>query len=163
MKYYLLFTCLLVASCNTKQSDEKAAGQDSTYAATAEGDTAAAKNTSHFFWFSEYQQKGLVMVKTRPLPEDSLMAPNIIHLLNDLYPEIQVQLDKVSNDTIFVSIPNSTYLTQQTGSSGPESYIAELTYNLTEIKDVHYVTLQFKKGDHAEPGTFSRANFKQAQ
>jgi len=70
---------------------------------------------------------------------------------------------KISNDTIFVSIPNSTYLTQQTGSSGPEGYIAELTYNLTETKNVNYVALQFKKGDHAEAGTFSRSSFKQAQ
>jgi hypothetical protein len=162
MKYFLLFACLLaVASCNTKQSNEKAAPD--AMPATAEADTATTKNEAHFFWFSEYEPKGLIMIKTRQLPEDSVSNENIIKLMNEMYPEIKVQLDKVSNDTVFVSIPNSTYLTQQTGSSGPESYIAELTYNLTETKNVNYVSLQFKKGDHAQPGTFSRANFKQAQ
>jgi hypothetical protein len=83
--------------------------------------------------------------------------------MNDQYPEIQVRFDRLSNDTIFVNIPNSTYLTQQTGSSGPEGYFAELTYNLTELKDISYVSVKFKKGDHAEPGIFSRTDFVKAK
>ncbi len=160
MKNYSLL-CLLIfviASCNTKKSEEKTADTDS-IAATAEGDTAAVKKESHYFWSSEFDSKEMVMTRVRSLPDDSLTAANIIQLQNDLYPEIQVRLDRLSNDTIFVNIPNSNYLTQQAGSSGPEGYFAELTYNLTELKDINYVDIRFKKGDHAEPGTFSRTDF----
>jgi len=149
---------MTIVSCNTKLPEEKVANKDSAIN-TAEGDTSAVKKDSHYFWSSEFDNKGLLMTKARPLPDDSLTVANIIQLQNDLYPEIQVRFDRLSNDTIFVDIPNSTYLTQQTGSSGPEGYFAELTYNLTELKNINYVNIRFKKGDHAEPGTFSRTDF----
>jgi hypothetical protein len=160
MKNYSLLIALIMAvvSCNTKQQEEKVVTKDSAIA-TAEADTAAVKKDNHYFWSSEFDNKGLLMIKVRPLPEDSLTAASIIQLQNDLYPEIQVRFDRMSNDTIFVTIPNSTYLTQQTGSSGPEGYFAELTYNLTELKNITYVDIRFKRGDHAQPGTFSRTDF----
>ena len=127
--------------------------------ATTNSDTAKIKKDSHYFWSSEFDSKELLMTRVRPLPDDSLTAANILQLMNDLYPEIIVKFDKLSNDTLFVNIPNSSYLTQQTGSSGPEVYFAELTYNLTELKNINYVNIKFKKGDHASPGTFTRTDF----
>lgn len=156
---YLLtgLLCLMI-SCNTKESKEKTADKDAVIT-TAEGDTAAVIKDSHYFWASDFDKKGMVMTKVRPLPDDSLTTTAIIQLMNDQYPEIQVKFDKVSNDTVFVNIPDSKYLTQQTGSSGPEIYFAELTYNLTEIKNLNYVAVKFKKGDHASPGIFTRTDF----
>ena len=156
--YYLLFVLIAVLiSCNTKESEKKANPTDST--ATADSDTAAVKKDSHYFWSSNFDNKGLVMVRTRPLPDDSLTTTNIIQLMNDIYPEIKVEFNRISNDTIFINIPNSTYLTEQAGSSGPEVYFAELTYNLTELKNINYVDIKFKKGNHASPGTFTRIYF----
>jgi hypothetical protein len=145
-------------SCNTKESKEKTVDKDAVIN-SAEGDTAAVKKDSHYFWASDFDKKGMVMTKVRPLPDDSLTTTAIIQLMNDQYPEIQVKFDKISNDTVFVNIPDSKYLTQETGSSGPEIYFAELTYNLTEIKNLNYVAVKFKKGDHASPGIFTRTDF----
>lgn len=157
--YYLLAGFLLfLISCNTKESKEKTADKDSVIS-TAEADTAALKKDSHYFWASDFDKKSMVMTKVRPLPDDSLSTTVIIQLMNDQYPEIQVKFDRISSDTVFVNIPDSKYLTQQTGSSGPEMYFAELTYNLTEIKNLNYVAIKFKKGDHASPGIFSRTDF----
>ena len=158
--YYLLIVLIGVfISCNTNNTkeSEKANHTDST--ATVDSDTAAVKKDSHYFWSSNFDNKGLIMVRTRPLPDDSLTTTNIIQMMNEIYPEIKVEFNKTSNDTIFINIPNSTYLTQQAGSSGPEVYFAELTYNLTELKNINYVNIKFKKGDHASPGTFTRTYF----
>lgn len=160
--YWLIVLVYVIASCNTKKTDQKAAYKDS-IAATADGDTAAMKKDSHYFWFAEFDSKGFLMKKMRPVPDDSLTTANIIQLMNEMYPEIIVKFEVLSNDTIFVNIPNSRYLTQQTGSSGPEVYFAELTYNLTEIKNINYVDINFKKGDHASSGTFARTDFVKVQ
>lgn len=158
-KYYLLIAMVsMIVCCNTKKSEEKRVKTDST-TVTAEADTAAIKKENHYFWSSDFDAKGLLMTKMWPLPDDSLTTTNIIQLMNGLYPEIQVRFNRQSNDTIFINIPNSNYLTTETGSSGPEVYFAELTYNLTEIKNIQYVNIQFKKGDHASPGTFTRTDF----
>jgi len=82
-------------------------------------------------------------------------------MLNDTYPEIILHFTKTSNDTLFVKISNSTFLTQQMGSSGPEVYLADVTYNLTEISGINYVAIIFKAGDHASPGVYSRTDFVQ--
>jgi hypothetical protein len=157
--YYLLIVLIsAIVSCNTKKTEKKSDNKDST-AASANADTASIKKDSHYFWSSEFDSKGLLMTRVRPLPDDSLTAANILQLMNELYPEIIVKFDKLSNDTLFVNIRNSNYLTQQTGSSGPEVYFAELTYNLTELKNINYVNIKFKKGDHASPGTFTRTDF----
>ena len=148
----------IITCCNIKKSEEKRVKTDST-TVTAEADTAAIKKENHYFWSSDFDAKGLLMTKMWPLPDDSLTTTNIIQLMNGLYPEIQVRFNRQSNDTIFINIPNSNYLTTETGSSGPEVYFAELTYNLTEIKNIQYVNIQFKKGDHASPGTFTRTDF----
>ena len=80
-------------------------------------------------------------------------------MLNSQYPEVVLRLIKISGDTVFVKIPKSDYLARQMGTSGSEAYLAEATYNLTEIKDIDFVDFKFKEGDHAQPGTFSRTDF----
>lgn len=90
----------------------------------------------------------------------SLTAVQMIQALNESYPDIQLQMDHLSGDTAYLAIPESTYLTQQTGSTGAFNYLATVVYNVTELKGVKYVHLNFKGGDHAVPGTYSRDNFK---
>jgi len=157
--YFLISLLILIASCNTKKTENKTSKIDSTIA-TAESDTAAVKESGHYLWASDFYKKKFIMTKMRPLPQDSLTAVRIIEIMNTEYPEIQIQFDKKSNDTLFLKIPNSTYLTQQTGSSGPEIYFAKLTYNFTELNNVKYVDVRFKKGDHAASSTYSRTDFQ---
>ena len=102
------------------------------------------------------------LVKTPVLaPEiDSLYPATIITYLNNNNPNIKLEYNRISGDTLFLKIPDATFLTQQMGSSGPEVYLAEVVYNCTELPGIKYITLDFEEGDHAEPGTFKREDFK---
>jgi hypothetical protein len=84
-------------------------------------------------------------------------------VFNEMYPDIPITVNKISHDSIFIKIGNSKYLTQQMGSSGPEAYFAELTYNLTEVPGINYVDFNFKEGQHAAPATYSRTDFVQVK
>ncbi|MGG9964167.1 hypothetical protein [Ferruginibacter sp. SUN106] len=158
---YLLITALAILfSCNTKKTEEATVHHD-TIAPANHTDTAAIIKDSHYFWEAELSATGpgLDMIKTRPIPADSLTAPAIIAWLNKETPEIQLTYKKISGDTIFIKIPNSTYLTQQMGTSGADAYMAALIYNLTEVAGINYVDVRFREGDHAAPGTYARTDF----
>ena len=115
---------------------------------------------SHYIWGTDFQgRKGWVPVKLRPLTGDSLAIQPMVAMLNEQYPDIRLSYIKTAGDTAFLKIADSKYLTQQMGTDGGDSYLGMVTYNLTEIKDVNYVSFSFKKGDHAEPGVYSRTDF----
>jgi len=159
---FLIVIIAIIVSCNTKKPDKIAPHIDTTIITHI--DTANITTDTHYFWNSEWDTKhGLVMKKTSPLSEDSLSPANLIQKLNNLYPEIRLRFIKISNDSIFVAINKSKYLTHQMGSSGAEAYLAEVTYNLTELKDINFVDMRFIEGDHASPGTYTRTDFVQVR
>lgn len=90
---------------------------------------------------------------------DTLTAESMIGYLNSRNPNIQLQFLKLSGDTLYVSIPEATYLTQQMGSTGPSLFFAETVYNLTEIPGIRFVSFDFEEGDHASPDVLSRDRF----
>ena len=156
--------CLLIAmtalfiSCRSKRID----GVQNTDSVSVfvPVDSNLINKDSHYYWEAELAPgSGLIMKKTRPIPPDSLTTAGIIEMLNGWYPEIPVRFSGISNDSITVRILKSTYLTEQMGSSGAKAYLAELTYNLTELKGINYVNIRFKAGDHASPDTYTRTDF----
>jgi hypothetical protein len=121
---------------------------------------SSAINDSHYFWSTRVDQKnGLVIERSLPLDEASVSLMGMIDTMNIIYPEIAVKFVKSSGDTAFLKIPKSIYLTTHIGSTGAEGYMAELVYNVTEVKGINYVQVNFKPGNHAEPGTYSRTDF----
>ena len=103
------------------------------------------------------------MKKERPAGLDSLAAEPVIAFLNQVNPKVQLQYNRLSGDTVFVSIPDANYLTQQMGSSGPRYYFASVVYNLTEVPGIRFVSFDFEEGDHASPGVFRREQFQEKQ
>ena len=156
---FLVLAITFIVSCKTKQSEKQVSNID-TANFTTKTDTSNIKSDSHFFWTSELdQEKGLVMKRTTPISIDLLTVAYMINMLNELYPEVKLIFIKRSNDSIFIKIPDNTYLTRQMGTSGAEAYLSEVIYNLTEINGINFVQVRFKKGDHATPGTYSRTDF----
>ena len=152
----------VIISCNTSQPERTVKKTDST-GVVLNSDTGTITTDTHYFWSAEWDgKKGMLMKRTTPINADSLTTTNIINKLNELYPEIQLHFIRVSNDSIFVNINKSKYLTQQIGSSGAEAYLAEVTYNLTELEGINFVDIKFKEGDHATPGTYTRLGFVHA-
>lgn len=86
-------------------------------------------------------------------------AVQLVNILNETYPDIQLQLDKSSHDTLYISIPNSNYLTQQAGSTGAYNYLATAVFNLSEVPGIRFIHFSFKGGEHASPGTYQKRDF----
>jgi hypothetical protein len=155
----LTLLLLILVSCNSKKEEEKPVIVDSV-STVLKADTTIVNTDAHYFWVSDLEQgKGLVMKRDSPVSADSLTPALMIGRLNSLYPEIPLEYLKTSTDSIFVKIGKSNYLTQKMGTSGAEAYLAEVTYNLTELKNINFVNIRFKEGDHATPGTYSRVDF----
>jgi len=161
----IFFSCIGLSACNQKRLEEKTPDADSIHFITAKPDSSNIKTDAHYFWEAGFDDKTNkpLMKKVRPLSADSLTQDKLMEQINQIYPEIKLAFIKISNDTIFVKISNSNFLTQQMGSTGGNMYMSEVTYNLTELDNVNYVHFNFKAGDHAYPGTYSRTDFVNLQ
>jgi len=142
------FIILLLGACNNK-ADEPGTDDDT------------LNTQESFLWQSSLNDSTGKIDMIKVPGSDTLSLQSVIDFLNKDNPNIRLELVKVSNDSIYLKIPNATYLTQQMGSTGPTLYLSEVIYNLTEISGIKYVTLDFEEGDHASPGTFNRESFKE--
>jgi hypothetical protein len=113
-------------------------------------------DTIKYIWIYDYADE--IPVRLTDVNPDTLTPEKLIYLINKFrgQDKIILKLVKVSRDTIYVAIKESTYLTQSMGTSGADDYVSTTVYTLTELKDIEYVNLNFTEGDHARPGTYSR-------
>ena len=160
MKKLILFITVLLtlAACN---SDTKDTGSENDSQAIAPKTTQPAQlfDVPWAAVLDSTSQK-ISMVKTEEVKDEDLNLANVTESLNRKYPEIVLSNPSQKNDTVFVKIKDADYLTQGSGTMGAEIYLAESTYSFTQIPGVGYVNYDFKVGDHASPGTFTRANFE---
>lgn len=150
MKKLLVFIAVIsiVYACGNNSSDQP----------VAEDDTI---NTVFSWEASLNDSTGrLEMIRTEGSIPDSLNPQAVITFLNKKYPNVQTRFIKSSGDTVYVKIPEATYLTQQMGSSGPTMFFAEAVYNISEIPGIRFINFDFEEGDHAQPGTYTRDDFK---
>lgn len=154
----LLPLLLLLAACNSNKKDKTADQVPSIQ--TPKPDSANVVKDAHYFWAADLPARGpMAMKKVEPVSADNLNVTYMLSRLNQIYPEIRLEMDRSSGDTVFLKIRNAKYFTQQMGSTGAEAYMAEVTYNMTEVPNIDYVHFSFKEGDHAAPGTYSRTDF----
>jgi hypothetical protein len=76
-----------------------------------------------------------------------------------LYPP-KLKLNKISRDTVYLTVINDWTLTQSMGTTGAEDYIVKSGVKLLEIDGINYADFNFSMGDHAYPGTFSKAGYQ---
>lgn len=100
------------------------------------------------------------LMKPQTIILDTLSSSTLVQMINDNFPDIKLELVKVSHDTLYVKIPESLKLTDQIGDTGAENYLASVTFTLTETKNIKFINFNFIGGEHAMPGVFSRENFK---
>ncbi len=146
------------AACNNEAAPEDAV--DTTGALEI-----AVSPEEKLAWTTVYDSlSGNYLLKQqRQVNTDSLTAAELISAMNAAWENVQLELIKISNDTIYTAIPNSEFLTQRMGSSGAAEYMAVSTFNLTELKNIRFVNYSFEEGDHAAPGTFRREDFRNFQ
>ena len=100
------------------------------------------------------------LIQLKPVENDALTAKMVEEIVNKTWPRIQIKFLKTSNDTAFVSIPESEVLTQQMGTAGAESFMVSTVFSFTEVKGIKYVSFDFEVGDHASPGVYDRNSWE---
>ena len=158
---FLSLIIIAALACNQNKSKEKITPKDTLSMNVTRPDSVYIKTDTHYYWEAMPDDKSnkLVMKRVSPLNADSLTADNLINRINGKYEHIKLELVKISNDTVFVKIRQSNFLTQQMSSSGADMYLTEAAYNLSELNNIGYVHFDFKEGEHAAPGTYSRSDF----
>jgi len=107
------------------------------------------------------QTEQLTIEKNTDFDTASLNADALTQELITNYPEIKPEIDRISNDTLYLHITDAQYLTQQMGSAGAQMYLMEATYAYTELPNINVVHFSFEEGDHALPGNYTRNSFNQ--
>jgi hypothetical protein len=163
--FSIVFFALILCSCNSnsdKQENVVYKTERDTASINSSGDSVLTVINHPSLWTVEMQSNAGTERLKKPSIEiiKSFNPSQLIDTLNDNYKDIQLHLLKLSHDTIYVAIPDSKKLTQELGDTGAENYMATVVFNLTELKNIKFVNFYFKAGDHAEPGVFSREDFK---
>jgi hypothetical protein len=165
---YLIFcfAIFLIASCGNN-IDEKIISQDTTISNANVITKQQASNEfptafDRLIWTTDFDtlKHDFFLIKNREVNADTLTPKKVIDEINSVWSEIILQFKKVSNDTIYVTIPDSYYLTERIGTSGAANYMASTTYSLTELKGIKYVNYDFEEGEHLSPGTMTRDDYK---
>jgi hypothetical protein len=150
MNKNLILICLVYffCACNNNSTDKSHSDNDTIEAPVL------------YVWEAVDSNGKLNMKRTEEDDLDTLSPAAVVAYLNRSDSNVQLDLVKVSGDTVYLKIPDATYLTQQAGSAGAKMIMAEEVYNLTEIPGINYVNFDFKEGDHAAPGTYNRDSFE---
>lgn len=145
----------LVLSCNNSTEENL---QSETLKADTKVESNLNYNPNDALWGYQFdaQINDFKIVKLRQFSSDTLTTKSIESIINKTWPKVQIQFLKSSNDTVYLSIPQSEVLTQQMGSSGASHFIGSTIYSFTELKGIKYVSFDFEEGDHAAPGVFGR-------
>jgi hypothetical protein len=157
-RVFLLWAILLFSCNNNKGTANENAQKDT----TTREDTMYGYPEDKLIWITDYDSVNhrFFLKKQRTANVNELNAEDLVNDINAAWENIQLKFIRLSNDTLYVSIPESSYLTQQIGTAGAETYISSTTYCLTEIPGIKFVNYEFEEGDHLQPGVYSRDDFK---
>ncbi|HEY5369372.1 MAG TPA: hypothetical protein VIJ75_10295 [Hanamia sp.] len=157
----LIFCVIFSCHSNDSRNVSHEETTDSTTSGDIQADSSMTVINSNMIWTVDDKstEKEKLKAPNNAIP-DSFSVAHVIQLLNQNFPDIRMELVKVSNDTAYVKIPDDKRLTQEIGNTGAENYLASATFTLTEMKNIRYVNILMEPGDHAEPGVYSREDFK---
>lgn len=148
---------LLIIACNAKQQDDSASsGEEEKSELSSE--SSEVYDPSEAIWRYDFNQQTeeFEVTQLRSVDRDALTGETLEKIINKTWPRVQIKFIRTSNDTAFISIPDSQVLTQQMGSAGAESFMVSTTYSFTELKGINHVSFDFKEGDHGIPGVYDR-------
>lgn len=158
------FVVFIMAACNSNQNETVKTPPEEEVTDTVSVDNSADSMRTivnrSMIWTVQRQGNEKEKLKA---PDSSLAttysSAQLIDLLNQSYPDVQLTFVKVSHDTIYVKISDSEKLANELGDTGAEDYLASATYTLTQNNNIHFVNIDMKAGGHAEPGVYKRDDF----
>ena len=163
ISFFALIICTII-SCSSNDNKEQVVTKEvtDTVNAPVSGDTNRTIVNRSMIWkvTLDSADKEKLRAPQQEASLDTFTSSHLVELLNQNFPDIKLYLKKISHDTIYVKIPDSKRLTNELGNTGAQNYLAAATFTLTELKNVRFVNIDMEPGDHAEPGVYSRDDFK---
>ncbi|WP_134088410.1 hypothetical protein [Olivibacter sp. XZL3] len=156
---FILFTSVAILACRNEEGNKEE--QRATRTTDTDKDLSETSKTLTLPFIAVVDST-TTRVELQENPQKSKIPLNkeeLAEALNIKYPEIKLEIGKTSHDTLSVSIQNATFLTQQMGTTGALTYLAEATYAFTDLANINVVNFLFKEGDHAMPGPYTRKSF----
>ncbi|MEO7046032.1 MAG: GerMN domain-containing protein [Ferruginibacter sp.] len=164
---FLFLMSIILFSCGSNDSKEEVVYQSErdTALVAANPDTSVKIINDKIFWSVQpnAQNEKRELKKPATVAISKFAPQQLVDSINNIFPGMQLVFNKISHDTLYVRMPQSARLTNNIGDTGAENYLATVVYNLTELPGIKYVNLFFTPGDHAEPGVYSRDDFKKMQ
>ena len=165
MRPFTILISLFFISCQTNsiKSDHitldsiKATVSPDTLVATLNHDTLKNSEVIPFVWLVAFDKK--TKTKNQKFKPEYLNVDTLIKGLNQIHPDIILDKIKVIGDTLFTEIKDSEYLGEHIGSYGAFAYIADVVINLTSVKNINFVKIDFEDGSHISPGTWSKKEY----
>lgn len=160
----IVFIICSLFSCNSNNDQKEEARNetvtDTLSSAVSSSDSMQTITNRSLIWSVDEESPGVDKLrKPETANLDTFSSTHLIGLINKSFPDIHIDLVKISHDTMYIKIPDSKRLTQEIGDTGAENYMASTTYTLTELKNIKFINFMFTSGDHAEPGVYSRKDF----
>lgn len=121
-------------------------------------DTSQNGGTSVYVWVVDFENK--TKKRNADFKKEYLNVDTLIKGLNQLHTNIKLDKIKISGDTLFTEIKDSYYLGERIGTYGANYYIADVVINLTSIKNINFVKIDFEDGSHISPGVWSSKDYK---
>ena len=160
---FILGFILIISGCtDTKQAKPVVDETEKNAVMTDSNESSFVYNESEAIWgfVIDTITGNEKLIQLKPVEKDALTAELVEEIINKTWPRIQIKFLKTSNDTAFISIPDSEVLTQQMGTAGAESFMVSTVYSFTELKGIKYVSFDFEVGDHASPGVYDRNSWE---
>lgn len=148
----LLLTLLLAISCDKKQEAVPVTKPEVPVASTPQ-----LPPNNQLYWILD--SDSLIKKVNPQFSQTNLQEDSVIKVLNNKFDHTTLKKLKKSNDTLFVSIENPQYFSNQMGSMGAGNYMANVILNLIAVDGINYVDLSFTEGSHASPGVYSQKDF----
>lgn len=159
MKTQLILSGLifLLMGCNSTQQDDQVT-DDMDEKSEIDSGSSVVNEPLEAIWKYDYNQQTneFELKQLRAVARDGISGETLEQIINTSWPKVQIEFIRSSNDTAFVSIPDSKVLTQQMGTAGAKGFMISTTYSFTELEGIRYVSFDFQEGDHAIPGVYNR-------
>lgn len=160
--WIIIGICLVLSACQMggEGTQHKEAEKGRTEAETKEAfPTETAPALPYLTHFNTQTEK--FEIDSNPDFQGEADTAVLIRSLKQRYPQISLVIDHISEDTLYLQIPDALYLTQSMGSAGATTFLIESTFGFTTVPSIKVVNFEFEEGDHAVPGPYTRTSFEE--
>jgi len=104
--------------------------------------------------------EAMVMKRDSNIHDSIITISRVINGLNEKYPQVKLLLLKQGGDTLYVEVPDASYLGEQMGSAGSAAWYDDVVINLTSAPGINYVSFRMDTHSHAQSAIISHKKYE---